>query len=101
MFITSEINRLPLHVFSCISIDERRIDDRKVLPCTQPKPETWKPNPFSQRDYGKLFFDKFVARTILMKPVMVSAEDGRHRLFSYFPFLKNPFIFNTTTIWSC
>ena len=57
----------------CMALDERRIGERRVLhPCGGPqKPADWKPNEFSQRDYGKLFFEKVACKVVFWKPAMV------------------------------
>jgi hypothetical protein len=71
---------LMLYIFAitffagCLTKDEERIDSRKSSWCAKPKPPEWKPNEWSQRDYGKMFFDKIVATALLKLPVKVTRE---------------------------
>ena len=51
----------------CLTLDERRMDARKVCnsSCVKPKPADWKPsNSVMSRDPGKLFFRNILARIL-------------------------------------
>ena len=52
-------------------LDESRLDQRKINSCSKPKPDSWVPNKFSQKQLGKAFFAKFVAPTLSRWPVKV------------------------------
>ena len=80
---------LMLYIFAvtffagCVVLDERRIDARKWAWCAKAKPAEWKPNECSQRNPGKVFIDRFVAKWMLKLPVKVAALAGILVLFGF------------------
>ncbi len=60
----------------CLALDEKRIDNRKVCacPCIPPRSRSWEPNKFSQRDYGRLFFDKVYTKALFHPYMKVSSR---------------------------
>ena len=55
--------------FSCLTLDERRKDARKILncDCVKAKPLDWKPNSLSQKNFCEYFFADILS-PILFKP---------------------------------
>ena len=72
---------------SCLALDEKRQDARKVLNFSwfKAKPETWKPNDLSQMNIGMHVFENYLAKFILHTPIRVSGHacDWHHSLESF------------------
>ena len=55
----------------CLVLDERRVTNRQVISCMAPKPDSWQPSKFSQKEIVPLFFDKILTPVMFKGPAKV------------------------------